>query len=260
MTINALQPFGVEIRGVEIGDADAAQADALGALVCAHRVLVLRNQRADDAALVGFLAMLGELAFTAGETPVTGAPDLNLVSNVGRTTPSRSVFHTDTSYVDRPPAFTALRAVALPGSGGATLFSDQVAAAARLPARCRDALAGRTLLHRSTGEAGGSAGVRHPVLRRHPVTSEIALYLSTPERCSQLSGVDEHTSRRIVAALYRHSIRPPELYRHAWVAGDIVIWDNRTTMHRADHSDVVGDRILHRGLVMGEAPILASRG
>lgn len=257
MIANALHPFGIAVRGVEIGNADAAQADVLGALVCAHRVLVLRDQHADDAALVGFLGLLGELTFTAGEIPVDGAPQLNLVSNVGRTTPPRSVFHTDTSYVDRPPAFTALRAVALPGSGGATLFSDQVAAAARLPMQCRDALANRTLLHRSTGVADCTAGTRQPVLRRHPVTGDVALYLSTPERCSALSGVDACTSRRVVAALYRHSIRASGLYGHAWADGDIVIWDNRTTMHRADHSDVAGDRVLHRGMVMGEGPIFA---
>jgi taurine dioxygenase len=202
------------------------------------------------------LRALGELTFTAGETPVAGAPDLNLISNVGRSTPPRSVFHTDTSYVARPPAFTALRAVRLPRAGGTTLFSDQVRAAATLPARIRAALSGRTVRH-GLAATGAEGSQRHPLFRRHPVTSEVALFLSTPERCTELSGVDRATSERAIDALYRHSIRPTRLYRHTWRAGDIVIWDDRLTMHRADHTDVDGDRVLHRGLVLGEVPIPA---
>ena len=119
----------------------------------------------------------------------------------------------------------------------------------------RGALDGRTLLHGPTGVEGGTT--RHPLFRRHPQTGETALYLSTPERCSALSGVDPATSTRAVAALYRHSIRPANVYRHVWRAGDVRVWDDRLTMHRADHADVVGDRVLHRGMVLGEIPIPA---
>jgi len=248
----------VEIAGVDVAAAPPAAIADLGTLVSRHRVAVIRDQHVDDVAFVAFLRALGELTFTPGETPVAGAPDLNLISNVGRTSPPRSVFHTDTSYVPRPPAFTALRAVRLPRAGGTTLFSDQVRAAQSVPARFRAALSGRTVRH-GLGMAGASTGdaQRHPLFRRHPVTGEVALFLSTPERCSELSGVDPVTSARAIAALYRHSIRPARLYRHSWRAGDILIWDDRVTMHRADHTDVDGDRVLHRGLVLGEVPIPA---
>ena len=89
------------------------------------------------------------------------------------------------------------------------------------------------------------------------MTGEVALFLSTPERCTALSGVDDVTSARAIAALYRHSIRPANLYRHDWRAGDVVLWDGRVTMHRADHDGVAGDRVLHRGMVLGEIPIPA---
>ena len=253
MRSRALAPFGVEISGFQIASATPAAIDGVIELVARHRVAVFRDQHADDARFVAFLRLLGELTFTDGETPVAGAPDLNVVSNVGRTTPPRSVFHTDTSYVERPPAFTALRAVRLPRAGGSTLFSDQVRAADRLPRRVRDALRGRTVRH---GLSNGDA-TRHPLFRRHPVTGEVALFLTTPERCSGLSGVDETTSARAIAALYRHSIRPPGLYEHPWRDGDIVVWDDRLTMHRADHAAVAGDRVLHRGMVLGEIPISA---
>jgi taurine dioxygenase len=257
MRLRALEPFGVEITGFAIGSAPAASIDDVIELVARHRVAVFRDQDADDAAFVAFLRLLGDLTFTEGETPVAGWPDLNVVSNIGRTTPPRSVFHTDTSYVERPPAFTALRPVRLPRDGGSTLFSDQVRAAERLPVRVRDALMGRTVLHGISGVEGRAGATRHPLFRRHPVTNDVALYLSTPERCRELSGLDEATSTRAIAALYRHSIRESGLYRHTWRAGDIVLWDDRVTMHRADHDGVTGDRVLHRGMVLGEIPIAA---
>jgi taurine dioxygenase len=248
-----LAPFGVAIADYRIADAAPGDAATLLALVARHRVAVFREQVLDDAAFVRFLRLFGELTFTDGETPVDGAPLLNVVSNVGRATPPRSVFHTDTSYVAQPPALTALRPVRLPRAGGSTVFSDQVRAAAMLSRRVRRALDGRTVLHGATGVAGGST--RHPLLRRHPHTGEVALYLSTPERCTGLSGVDEATSARAIDALYRHSIREANVYRHEWRAGDVLVWDDRVTMHRADHADVDGDRVLHRGMVRGEIPL-----
>jgi taurine dioxygenase len=255
--MRALQPFGVEIEGIDVAKLSAGDVERLIETIARHRVAVFRDQHITDIQLVDFLARMGDLCFTAGETPVDGVPQLNIVSNIGRTVPPRSVFHTDTSYVAKPPAFTALRAVLLPAAGGSTLFSDQVRAARKLAPRAIDWLRGRTLVHAVKGPDGTSQAVRHPVVRRHPLTGETALFLSTPERCGSISGVDEVTSARIVSALYRHSIRSAGLYRHQWRARDLVIWDDRTTMHRADHDGVVGNRVLHRGLVAGETPIAA---
>ncbi len=98
---------------------------------------------------------------------------------------------------------------------------------------------------------------RHPLLRLHLVTGETSLFLSTLELCSALDGVDADRSRRSVAILYRRSTGPDGLYRHAWRSRESVISDNRTTLHRGEHSDVVGDRMLHRGLVLSEEPIAA---
>ncbi len=257
MQIRALEPFGTEVRDVDVGSVSANQAAPLRELIARGRVVVFRGQALDDDGLLRFLTSLGDLAFTNGETPLEGAPGLNEVTNVGRTTPPRSVFHTDTSYVPCPPSFTALRAVTLPASGGATVFSDQVAAAQRLPPRFRSQLASCTLRHRVTALEGRSEETKHPLFRRHPITGEVALYLSTPERCNQLSGFDEAKGARIVAALYRRSVRPSGLYRHVWQRGDVLVWDNRVTMHRADHAAVVGDRVLHRGMVTGESPMAA---
>ena len=245
----------MEVTGIDLMASRLPQAGKFVRLISAARVVVFRDQTIDDAGLVRFLGRLGSLTFTEGETPVADTPELNVVSNMGRTTPPRSVFHSDTSYVRQPPSFTALRPVLLPARGGATLFSDQVGVANGLPAKVRAVLRGRTVLHKGGTVEGESVAHRHPLLRRHPVTSEVALYLSTPERCSELSGADERTSSRIIDALYKRSTRRSTLYRHEWRAGDVLIWDNRVTMHRADHDDVAGDRLLHRGMLSGEVPI-----
>lgn len=257
MQVKALYPFGAEVTGLDLGAVPAADFASLAHLVASSRVVVFRRQSLDDHAFVKFLGGFGALTFTVGERPVDNAPNLNVVSNVGRSTPPRSVFHTDTSYVARPPSFTALRPVLLPGAGGHTVFSDQVAAFSLLPLRFRTALHGASITHQTVHPDGRVESTRHPLLRRHPLTGEVALYLSTPQRCKDISGMDESTSQRVVAALYRHSTRSAQLYRHAWQAGDLLVWDNRVSMHRADHSNVVGDRILHRGMVLGEEPLAA---
>lgn len=249
--------FGHETDAIDLAGLTEDDAPVLRELIARAGVAVFRGQHLDDAGFVRMLALLGPMTFTPGETPLADQPQLNAVSNVGRTTPPRSVFHTDSSYFEAPPAFTALRAVQVPESGGATLFSDQVAALKRLPAAYRRQLAGRTVAHKVTGLADQDAMQRHPLLRRHPITGEIALYLSTPERCSELSGYTPAQSQETIEALYEHSTLERHLYRHIWAPHDVVIWDDRVTLHRGDHSATVGDRVLHRGMVGGEVPIPA---
>ncbi len=250
--------FGQVVGNLDLRQLGAADIDALKIALAACGVIVFRDQTLDDTAFVGFLTQLGPMIFTPGETPLADHPMLNAVSNVGRATPPRSVFHTDSSYLAQPPAYTALRAVTTPRSGGATIFSDQYAAADALPLACRAALAGRAARHRVTGLAGQDEHCRQPLLRRHPVNGRTALFLTTPERCDAVDGFDDAVSRRLVDVLYRRSIRSQNQFVHHWHGGDVVIWDDRCTMHRADHSGVIGDRVLHRGMVGGEMPIFGA--
>jgi taurine dioxygenase len=253
MNYRLLSPFGIELSGINIASLSDQAIDQLKQQLAHHGFVVLRQQSVDDADFVGFLKQLGPVTFTVGETPVTHQPLLNVVSNVGRTRSPRSVFHTDTSYWSQPPAFTALRAVTIPAVGGETLFSDQYRAYDTLPRSVKTDLADAKLLHVVSGLAlapGEESQSWHPLFRRHPISDRLALFLSTPERCQAIAGIEAAVGTRIIRLLYRHSIRPHRLYRHQWQPDDIVIWDNRCTMHRADHSQVVGDRVLHRGLVL----------
>lgn len=254
-TLQNLSPFGTEITGLQISDAGEDDISALKQLLAVNGVVIIRNQSIDDAEFVSFLKRLGALMFTAGEKPVPHQPWLNLVSNVGRDRAPRSVFHTDTSYVAKPPAYTALKAISLPECGGETLFSNQYYAFETLPTQVKEKLSSAAVLHVASGvtlDTDQESQAWHPLFQQHPVSGKIALFLSTPERCRVIQGLNEEESKRAIRLLYQHSIRPRRLYRHRWQNGDIVIWDNRCTMHRADHSNVVGDRVLHRGLVASE--------
>jgi taurine dioxygenase len=251
--LRALAPFGMEVNEISITDITDRELVTLKYVIANNGLVVFRQQAVSDADFVAFLSRLGAMTFTVGETPVAACPALNVVSNIGRERPPRSVFHTDTSYVARPPAFTALRAVTLPASGGDTLFSDQYRAYETLPSAVKQQLADARVLHVMSGLASDEIQEKqswHPLFLRHPVSDRLALFLSTPERCQEISGMAVAKARRLVRLLYQHSIRHYRLYRHRWRPGDIAIWDNRCTMHRADHSQVIGDRLLHRGLVL----------
>jgi taurine dioxygenase len=252
----ALSPFGIEANETKITEMNDKEIVSLKDALANHGFIVFRQQAVSDADFVAFLNRLGQMTFTVGETPVFHQPALNVVSNIGRIHPPRSVFHTDTSYVAQPPAFTALRALKIPSSGGETLFSDQYCAYETLPRTVKEQLADAQALHIMSGLAVDENQEKqswHPLFMRHPLSGRLALFLSTPERCQSISGIRLEEAQRLIRLLYKHSIRHYRLHRHRWQLGDIVIWDNRCTMHRADHSKVVGDRVLHRGLVLGEA-------
>lgn len=249
----ALSPFGIEANEINIIDINDKDLASLKHLIANNCLIVFRKQSVSDSEFATFLNRLGAMTFTVGETPVLNQPDLNVVTNVGRDRPPKSVFHTDTSYVARPPAFTALRAVTIPQTGGETLFSDQCLAYETLPNAVKEQLADAQVLHvmsEPTVAEDQDNQSWHPLFLRHPLSGRLALFLSTPRRCQAISGVSTEEATRIVRLLYQHSIRHYRLYHHKWQPDDIVIWDNRCTMHRADHSQVVGDRVLHRGLVL----------
>jgi taurine dioxygenase len=250
-----LSVIGVAVAGLPLGDVDAGTAADLRRLLAEHGVLVMPGQEVDDAGFVAFLRQFGDLTFTRGETPVPGFGDLNVISNVGRSKPPRSVFHVDTSYVRRPPAYTALRAVTIPARGGETLFTNQYRAYETLPAEVRATLAGRTIRHVVTGLDLGDddeTAAEHPVFRRHPISGRTSLYLSTPERCVSISGMGAAQARDMIAFLYAHSTAEANTYRHTWSPGDVVMWDNGCVLHRADHAGVTGDRVMHRGMVTAD--------
>lgn len=254
MNSHALDPIGVEVTDLRLDQLDSELVDELRGLLADHGVVIFPDQHVDDAAFVAFLRKFGALTFTRGETAAPGFPDLNVVSNVGRTTPPRSTFHVDTSYVRRPPAYTALRAVEIPAQGGETLFTNQYRAYETLSPELREDLEGRRIKHVVSGLDLGEddeTEAEHPVFRPHPISSRLALYISTPKRCAAISGMSQIEAEETIGFLFEHSTGDDNIHRHAWSPGDVVMWDNACVLHRGDHSEVVGDRVMHRGMVAG---------
>jgi taurine dioxygenase len=177
-------------------------------------------------------------------------------------------WHTDDSYKAVPCALTMLYGVEVPATGGDTQFVNMYAAYDDLPAAMKDRIGGLRVIHtydssrkgtriakRTQEDMARMPPVAHPVVRTHPETGRKALYLN-PNRMEQVDGLDRAESDALLDALIRHAIQPQYQYRHKWQPGDIVIWDNRCTMHKAnaDYPDGARRR-MHRVIVEGTVPV-----
>ena len=152
----------------------------------------------------------------------TGYPDLNVISNVGRTTPPRSSFHVDTSYVREPPAYTALRAVTVPAQGGETLFTNQYRAYETLPDRGARPARGRTVAHVVTGSTSAPTRSPRPSTRCSARTRCRAAPRSTSRRRSDAwrsAGWTTPRPTEMIATCYAHSTPDGQHVRHAWAPG-----------------------------------------
>ncbi len=252
--------------GVDLRDADDDTVAAIAEAAMSVGWVAVRNQCLTPDDLERFVARLGPLRFTPGEEPLDGQRFVFEVTNRNRTTRPTSVYHSDTSYVPEPPAFTALSAVEVPESGGETVVLDQYAANEVAPAGLLDALRGVELFHVPTrvGDPDRAGrGAWHPVRRAHPWTGRTALYLSARERlvAARRHGVElpEREAADLIDRLHDHAVTAVAPSRHRWRSGDVLIVDNRCTLHAADHSAVDGVRTLHR-VMCGDRAASSGRG
>ncbi|TXL73826.1 TauD/TfdA family dioxygenase [Vineibacter terrae] len=269
---------GAEISGVDVArlsDADFAaveQAWHRGAFV------LFRNQTLCDDDLLAFSRRLGELDPPPnqenGRMSPPGYPDIYVVSNVlddkgqpiGALGAGEAVWHTDMSYLEAPPDASMLYALELPPSGGDTWFCGMQAAFAAMPETLKARIRGRRIKHDGTYNSGGylrqgvtptddphqAPGAWHPAVCVHPATGAPALYLGR-RRNSYVEGCTPAESEALLDALWAHATQPQFTYAHRWRVGDLVLWDNRTTMHRRDPFDSTARRVMHRTQIKGSA-------
>jgi taurine dioxygenase len=160
-----------------------------------------------------------------------------------------------------------LYALEVPPSGGDTSFCDMYVAAATLPAELRRLVQGLRVKHDGTYNSGGfvrqgvvptddprqSPGTIHPLLCVHPESGREMLYLGR-RRNAWLEGLDLAESEALLDAIWDHATQPAFVWTHRWQAGDLVMWDNRCTMHRRDPFDAASRRVMHRTQIKGTAP------
>jgi len=266
--------LGAEIRGVDLARVTPAQIDAIKDAWYRHDVLVFRGQRLTDDHLLAFSRHFGTLDPPpnqgAGRKSPPGYPDVYVVSNVrdpqgepiGALGDGEAAWHTDMSYASEPPDASMLYALEIPPAGGDTCFCSMKAALSALSPALRERIGRLDIKHDGTYDSGGnlrkglaasddprsSPGTPHPIVIEHPVSGARALYLGR-RRNAYVMGLEVDESERLLDALWAgvESV----VYRHRWAVGDLVLWDNRTTMHRRDAFDPASRRIMHRTQIKG---------
>jgi taurine dioxygenase len=277
VTVRPLTPaVGAEIGGVDLarlGDADFA---VLERTWHEHAVLLMREQNLGDDDLLAFSRRLGPLDpppnQERGRISPPGFPDIYVVSNVldpqgdpiGALGAGEAVWHTDMSYLDTPPDASMLFALEIPPTGGNTWFCGMQAAYDELPPDLKRAIDGKRIKHDGTYNSGGylrqgvtptddphkAPGAWHPAVLKHPANGRPTLYLGR-RRNSYIEGLSPAESDALLEALWAHIARPRFVYEHVWRLGDLVLWDNRSTMHRRDLFDGTARRVMHRTQIKG---------
>ena len=258
--------IGAEITGVDAGGALPRETVAdIRQAVLEHKVVFLRDQRLDYASQVAFAERFGTL--TAGH-PIFAQPErqpyLREVDSAQGTRANH--WHTDLTFLDRPPALAFLHAVVIPPVGGDTMWANTAAAYRSLPADLRD-LADRLRVVHSNDcdyiDATMSDGrldyvataheVEHAAVTVHPETGERTLVLGG--FATRISGLSPQASRDILHALQDHVTTPEHTVRWRWQVGDLAVWDNRATQHYAIYDYGAQHRRLERVTVTGEIPL-----
>src|SRR5262252_9553834 len=261
--------LGAEVRGIDLKDLDEAAFACLMQAWHQHSVVLIRDQTLSDQELIAFSRRLGDLDWApiqeTGRRFVEGLPEIYIVSNVkvngepiGSLGAGEAVWHTDMSYLEIPPKASVLYALETPPAGDDTHFCNMYAAYDSLEDALQQRSAGLFLKHDATYNSGGyvrqgieatddpliSPGVCHPLIVMHPETGRKALYLGR-RRNAYIAGLPLAESEALLDELWSYATREEFTWRHDWRVGDLVLWDNRATMHRRDAFDATSRRILH---------------
>ena len=267
--------IGAEITGADTGTdlGDDAIAQIRQALLD-HKVVFLRGQNLDYARQVAFAERLGPL--TLGHPTLASPPDQPFLEEIdSRKGVRANSWHTDVTFVDRPPAFTLLHAVVIPPVGGDTLWANTVTAYESLPEELRDLADRLRIVHTNAYDYAASAGreerddvtrqahrqqfvskvyeTEHPAVRVHPETGERSLVLGGFART--VLGFSPQASRDLIRVLQEYVTRPEQTVRWQWRVDDLAIWDNRATQHYAIFDYGTEHRRGERVTVAGPTPV-----
>ena len=268
------EALGAEVTGVDLsGPVDDETRAGLHKAVLDHQVVVIRDVEIDPDEHVRLGEQFGEVEVHAF-FPNLG-PGRERVSVLDSDAGTRaSMWHTDETFLDRPPMGTLLHAQVIPPVGGDTCWASTTKAYAALSASMQRYLAGMTAEHGLSRIAEmrfrmGSCSAdelaeaiahdrraAHPVVARHPETGSPYLFVN-PTYVRWLHGVPQAESEAVLALLFAHATQQQFVYRHQWRAGDFVIWDNRGTMQIA-LADYTSRRRMHRVSVLAAEPPVAA--
>jgi taurine dioxygenase len=264
--ITRLHPsLGAEVAGVDLSrPLDEATRQGLGRALADHLALVFRGQSLTPAQYQAAAAVFGppmEQHYSQHNMP--DFPLIGMIWHRNGQQPAEQ-WHTDHTNRERPPAATILYGVEIPSAGGGTSVASMRAAYLALPEEERRRLESLTTFNGLDGHADTrredrekyGRPVEHPMVRTHPVHGSKAVYFHI-SKATHVSGMTPEASRAYMQALLERMIRPEIVYHHAWRKGDVLVIDDRATMHRA-HGDYERSqsRVLWRIIVEGDRPRL----
>jgi taurine dioxygenase len=238
--------LGAEIHCESVADVDDAEFTKIYRAWLDHLVLLFPRQHVSHTDFIRFGARFGNIRTTDLVSNVieNGIP-IGLLGN------SDVVWHSDMTTFLQPPAGTALYSVELPPNGGDTFFMNMYAAYDSLSAELKNELIPLQIKHGAVHDSSGcGTGAVHPVVYTHPETGCNALYLGAREN-TRIEGVSVSESDRLLDVLWRHVIQWRFIWRHQWCVGDIMVWDNRCTLHARQRFDADSRRMLYRLEIQG---------
>jgi taurine dioxygenase len=271
------QALGAEIRGVDLRVVTPADFAAIHQAWLEHLVLLFRGQHLNDDQLINFSKNFGELDWApiqeSGRRFVEGHPEIYVVSNVmengvpiGSLGAGEATWHTDMSYLQDPPKTSILYALEVPPTGGYTYLSNMYRAYEVLPENLKSRISNMRLKHDATYNSGGylrqgtaavddpraSVGTFHPIVCSHPETKRKMLYLGR-RRNAYVENLPLAESEALLDELWSYATRDDLAWHNEWRVGDLVLWDNRCTLHRRDPFDNSSRRVMHRTQIKGES-------
>ncbi len=277
-------PHGAELRGLDLSKPMPPETvEAMRRAWWEHPVLLIREQNLNDGQLMDLARNFGNLELPPSQllkySHGSGqkddiAPEINVISNIvedgkpiGQLGAEEAKWHSDTGFVEKPPAGSFLHAKELPDEGGNTSFLNLYDAYDALSDDLRDAVEYRWSKHdpsytsdgvlrkdfKAYADSSMGPGPSHPLVREHPETGRKALYLGRRFN-SYVLGLTVEDSEALLDQLWEHATQERFKYEHVWSMGDVLIWDNRCVMHRRDAFDPTARRRMHRAQTQGERP------
>lgn len=264
--------FAAEVTGLDASRVDDASFDALYAAWLRYPILRLRGQRLDDPRLQAFSKRFGPLEYAPmgrvsnAERDKHPNPFVTTISNIvengrpiGGLGNAEAAWHTDMSYIDDPPTASILYAVEIPEEGGDTHFCNMIAALAALPAALRERVRSVRLKHDAAHDSVGrlrrghrhaaspleAPGAVHPMVRPHPENGTEALFLGRRQD-AYVEGLQLAESEAFLDEVWRYVALPDAIWTQQWQVGDLLIWDNRSVMHRRAAFDPNARRLMRR--------------
>lgn len=268
--------LGAEVGGVDLCAVDERAFTAIHQAWLDHQVVLFRGQHLGDEDLIAFSRRFGDLDVApiqeTGRRFVEGHPEIYVVSNVvengvpiGSLGAGEAAWHTDMSYLVDPPKASVLYAVEVPATGGDTGFCTMYGAWEALPEALQQHIIGLRVKHDGTYNSGGylragvtptddpraAEGTLHPLVCTHPETGRRCLYLGR-RRNAYIEGLGLAESDALLDTIWAHATADALTWYNRWRAGDVVLWDNRCTMHRREAFDPALRRVMHRTQIKSE--------